>query len=354
MRPPEPGGRRAGPGAAGVVAGLCSTVITAVIAIVAQAPMFLMFAAASLLTSIGLWAVGSVGAARAGRRWRASRDRDVARFAIDVERQRDARWRHHLATTPAVAEAAAAATALRGDVWCRRGDHDDAFRVSLGWGPVDWTVALAGGAPGAELAGVVAAAGHFDDAPVGADARPRRGGGDRGILRRVGRPRRCSCRLATWVGPADLHVVVIVDAPQEWDWCRWLPHTAGHDGPAVVAADDADGVAAVLARAADTADRHVLVVTDRADLLAVRTGTLRRFLASPIAPVPWWPSSGLRTWRRRCAAASSRSARSGWPAGGPTPPPTPTRCRVHAAGVTVATAGVGGQEPGRSQRSRGR
>ena len=337
VRPPEPGGRRAGPGAAGVVAGLCSTVITAVIAIVAQAPMFLMFAAASLLTSIGLWAVGSVGAARAGRRWRASRDRDVARFAIDVERQRDARWRHHLATTPAVAEAAAAATALRGDVWCRRGDHDDAFRVSLGWGPVDWTVALAGGAPGAELAGVVAAAGHFDDAPVGADVGPGAavaiGGSCAASVARA-----LLVQAATWVGPADLHVVAIVDAPQEWDWCRWLPHTAGHDGPAVVAADDADGVAAVLASAADTADRHVLVVTDRADLLAVRTGTLRRFLASPIAPAVVavvGPADVAPAMCRSVLEVGSIGMARWWLDAAADAHPMP----VHAAGVTVATAG---------------
>ncbi len=326
IRTPEPGGRRAGPGLAGIVAGLCSTLVTGVIAVVARAPMFLMFAGASLLTSIGLWAVGSVGAARDGRRWRTRRDHDVARFATDVERQREARWRHHLATTPAVAEAAAAAGAFRGDVWCRRRDHDDVFRVSLGWGPVDWAVMLEGGAPpGPELAATVTAAGHFEDAPVAFDVGPGAAvaisGSDAASLARA-----VLVQVATWVGPADLLVVVIADAPADWEWCRWLPHSAGHDGPAVVAADDTDDMAAALARAADAADRHVIVVTDRADLLAVRTGALRRFLASPIAPAVSL-SSGRGRQRRRCAAASSRSARSGWPAGGRMRPPTPTRRR---------------------------
>jgi DNA segregation ATPase FtsK/SpoIIIE, S-DNA-T family len=252
--------------------------------VVARAPMFLVFAGASLVTSIGLWAMGSVGAVRDGRRWRATRDRDVARFATAVERQRDARWRFHLATTPGVAEATAAAGALRGDVWSRRREHQDAYRVSLGWGPVEWTVALAGGDPlGTELVSMVAAAGQFDDAPVGADVGP-------GAALAIGGPgatavaRAVLVQVATWVGPADLAVVVIVDAPGEWDWCRWLPHTAALDGPAVVAADDTEATAAVLAGVAEAADRHVLVVTDRADLLAVRTGPLRRFLAAPGHP----------------------------------------------------------------------
>ncbi len=337
VRMPEPGGRRAGPGLAGIVAGLCSTVITGVVAIVARAPMFLIFAGASLVTSIGLWAVGSLGAARDGRRWRASRDRDVARFAADVARQREARWRHHLATTPGVAEAATAAATLRSDVWCRRRDHADAFRVSLGWGPVDWTVAVAGVAvPGTELAGTVAAAGHFEDAPVGADlglgAALAIGGTAAASLARA-----VLVQVATWVGPADLLVVVIVDDPAGWDWCRWLPHTAGPDGPAVVAADDADGVAAALAWAADAADRHVLVVTDRTDLLAVRTGALRRFLASPITPAVvavLGPADGAPAMCRSILEVGSIGVARWWPDAAADAHPTP----VHAAGISVSVA----------------
>ena len=88
-------------------------------------------------------------------------------------------------------------------------------------------------------------------------------------------------QLVTWLGPADLHVVVVVERPDAWDWCRWLPHAAGIGDPDVVAADDAERLAAMLAGAGDPPGRHVVVVTDRADLLAVRTGALRRFLGGP-------------------------------------------------------------------------
>jgi S-DNA-T family DNA segregation ATPase FtsK/SpoIIIE len=278
--PPEPGARALRPGVTGVLTALLTCGGTVVVAVLLRSPMFLVFGAVALVAAIALWVVGMVGAARDGRRWRASRDRDVAAFAVAVERQREARWRHHLATIPGVAEAIAAATTLRADVWSRRPGHGDAFLVAVGWGPVQWSVAVAspdGLAP--ELAAAVSAAGRFDDALVPLDVGAGAaiafvGPGADAVARAV------VVQLATWMGPADVHVVAIVDEPDRWDWCRWLPHSAGPGGPDVVGADDAETVATTLAAAGEGSGRHVVVVTDRADLLARRTGALRRFLGS--------------------------------------------------------------------------
>jgi DNA segregation ATPase FtsK/SpoIIIE, S-DNA-T family len=286
---PAADARRLRPSAAGVLAALFTTVGTVAAAVLMRSPMFLVFGAAALLAATGMWAVGTLGAARDGRRVRATRDRDVAAFATAVERQREARWRHHLATTAGLPEAIAAATTLRSDVWSRRPAHGDAFHVAIGWGIVEWPVAVDRGPGGdplpPELGALVAAAGRFDDAPVALDLGPGAalavtGPGSAAVARAV------VVQLTTWVGPADLRVVAVVDDPGAWDWCGWLPHAAGPEGWAVVAADDADAVSAALVGSGIAGGRHVVVVTDRADLLAHRTGALRRFLgAAPSAAV---------------------------------------------------------------------
>ncbi len=278
--PPQSSSRALRPSAAGILAALFTTLGTLAVAVLLRSPMFLVFGAVALVAAIAMWAVGTISAARDGRRWRATRDRDVAAFATAVQRQREARWRHHLAATPGVAEAIAAATTLRGDVWSRRLGHDDVFRVAVGWGPVEWSVVVASpDALAPELSAVVAAAGRFDDALVPADL------GAGAAIALAGRgadtvARALVVQVATWVGPADVRLVAIVDDPEGWDWCRWLPHATGLGRPDVVNADDADAVAATLGAADDGSGRHVIVVTDRADLLAQRTGALRRFLGA--------------------------------------------------------------------------
>ena len=105
-------------------------------------------------------------------------------------------WRRHrVSPRPQRRPGACAATS-----GARRGAHPDAFRVSLGWGPVGWTVAVAGGdPPGPEVAGIVGAAGPFDDAPVAADVGP-------GSAMAIGGPgavsvaRAVIAQVVTWVG----------------------------------------------------------------------------------------------------------------------------------------------------------
>ena len=221
------------------------------IAVVMGSPMFLLFGAVGVLASVGMWLAGRIGAARDGRRAGARRAGDVAAFAAAVEEQRAARWLHHVAVNPGVAEAITAGSTLRADVWSRRLDHDDAFRVTLGWGTGGlgrrWSTGGGARVP-PELAGIVAAAGRFDDAAVPADLGPGAalavgGPGARAVVRSL------VVQLATWVGPADWRVVVVADDPTRWDWCRWLPHAAA-GRPMSSSADDLDAVAATLSSAA--------------------------------------------------------------------------------------------------------
>ncbi len=273
------------PSPIGLIATGTSLAGSVAIAVVMGSPIYLLFGAMAVLAAVGMFVAGRIGAFRDGRRAGATRDRDVAAFTTAVREQREERWRHHVATSPSLAEAIVAATTVRADVWARRADHDDAFRVTLGWGPVEWAVVLDAGGPGrppdvpTELASIVAVAERFDDAAVGADLGPGAavavaGTAATAVVTSI------VVQLATWVGPADWRLVVVADDADAWDWCRWLPHAAGAERPRVVDADDADVVAAVLGRLDDGDTRHVVVVTDRADVLAQRTGPLRRFVAA--------------------------------------------------------------------------
>ncbi len=271
--PPIPAPSTAGSsgraGAAGLLAAAFTAAGSVVVAVVMGSPMFLVLGLVGVLASAGMWLAGRIGAAREGRRSRAGRARDVAAFAAAVAEQRAAWLRHHLATTPGVADAVTAATTLSAGVWSRRSEHGDASRVTLGWGPGTWEVPIEGDARPPELEAIVAAATRFDDVPVAADlgagaALAVRGETANAVVRAL------IVQLATWSGPADWNLVVVTLDAAAWDWCRWLPHAA--------VVDDADEVAAALARLDD--GRHVVVVTDRPELLVQRTGALRRFLGA--------------------------------------------------------------------------
>ena len=326
----------------GMTAAVCTMVGSVVVALVMRSPLFLLLGAVGLFASVGMWVAGRVGAVRDGRRAGAVHRREMAAFSSAVTAQRLARWQQHLATTPPVAEAIVAATTTRADVWERRGDHVDAFRVMLGWGPVTWEVAL-DGSPGevgtwaaAELASVVAAAEQFADAPVpvelGADAALAVAGPTAAsVVRSV------IIQLATWTGPADWRLVAVVDDPPSWDWCRWLPHGPA-DMASVLSADDADAQAATLLQDDDPDGRHVVVVTDRPDLVAQRTGALRRFLgaARSAALVVQVPAGDAVPAMCRSVLEIGSIGRARWWADISVAARSDT---VHAAGVTMAEAG---------------
>ena len=152
------------------------------------------------------------------------------------------------------------------------------------------------------------ATGLLDDVPVTTDLGPGRAVaivGDHGAAV----ARSLLVQLAALTGPADWRLVVVADDPGEWEWAAWLPARVVR-GRLRPRSDDRRSrrrsrLAAVLARLDDGDGRHVVVVTDRPDVLSTRTGALRRYLASaPSVAVV----AVVRTRRRRAAAVPQRAA----------------------------------------------
>ncbi|MGH9138323.1 MAG: FtsK/SpoIIIE domain-containing protein, partial [Acidimicrobiales bacterium] len=273
----------------GMITALLSVVGGVVMAFVFGHPMFLMFSAIGFLGAIGTRVSGRLSDRKARRRNAVDSRRERERFASEAAAQHDARLRYHLATAPTVSEALTTALRHGGSLWIRRSDHPDAFAVSLGWGTVPWSLRVAG-APGAGAAGlsdemeaVIARADQLADVPVVTDLGPGQ------LIALVGHhadavARSLLVQLATLTGPADWRLVVVADEPADWDWCGWLPHaSAGPSSGAasmVIAAGETERLTDVLGRLDDGDDRHVVVVTDRPDLLATRTGPLRRYLGT--------------------------------------------------------------------------
>ena len=196
--------------------------------------------------------------------------------------------------------------------------------------------AVDAGTSPAELAGVVAAAERFDDAAVPVDLGPgaalavggRRRAGGRPLARRPARDVGRSGRLAPRRRRRRPGVVGLVPVAA----ARRRPAA----GPSVVGGRRRRAASPRRsARLHDGDARHVVVVTDRPDLLAQRTGPLRRFLgAAPSVAVVVVARPGRRRAGDVPQRARDRLDRAR-PAGGRTPSLAHRPEPVHAAGVDV-------------------
>jgi S-DNA-T family DNA segregation ATPase FtsK/SpoIIIE len=271
----------------GMLAAVMSVLAGGVMAVVLGHAMFLMFSALGFLVAVGTRISGRLSDRKARRQNAVESRRERERFASEARAQQDARLAYHMATAPKISDALTTACRHGGDLWIRRGDHPDAFAVSLGWGTVSWTLSVAGsvgaGRLSEEMEAEIAKAEQLVDVPVVTDLGPGRS------IALVGHradavARSLLVQLAALTGPADWRLVVVADEPADWDWCGWLPHaSAGLNSgaaPMVVAGGDVERLTDVLGRLDDGDDRHVVVLTDRPDLLATRTGPLRRFLGT--------------------------------------------------------------------------
>jgi len=272
----------------GLLAAALAVLGGVVVAVVLRNPMFLVFSAVGLLVALGSRFGGRVDDRKQRRRLAVDARCDLQRFAAMVDRQRREHLVTHRAAATTIESTLAALETISDSVWSRRCAHGDSFSVTLGWGEGTWTVRLGPGSPGPEAEAIVTAAQRLDDEPVLTDLGPTQalavvGGHGAAIARAL------VVQLATWTGPADWRLLVIADDVADWAWCRWLPHaTATATAPMgvarrrslVVAADDAAEVTEALRSLDDGDERHVLVVTDRMDLLATRTGPLRRYLGA--------------------------------------------------------------------------
>ena len=225
-------------------------------------PLLAAMSAIGAAVAVALWTVAWIRHRRDVRRherWRAEQD--------GVRRRADEHRRSHLADVlrrahPGAVGARRVLEQAPVDVWQRRPGHGDAFAVVLGHG----TAPLRGG-------GVVT---QLDDVPLVVDAGPGArvaccGPWAEACLRSL------LVQLATTTGPADWQVLVVTDHRRRWSWLDGLPHLlVADDGGA--AHDDAALAAAVSGGSWPAPGRHLLVVTDDEEAVAVRTSALRRLL----------------------------------------------------------------------------
>src|SRR5581483_8633026 len=230
------------------------------------------------------------------------------RSLVNARRAEIARLRERL---PDPAEAVRRATAPSTQLWERRRNHDDFLQLRLGTATVDWTPPLEN-APGSfgaapepppDVATALTQLGKLPLAPVGLDLTPGNSlgvVGDRAVVRAL--LRSLVCQAAVHHGPADLRIAVLTepDRVTDWDWAKWLPHTASLDeasGRRMLASTPAEieGVLSELTAAAETAGSGfgadkpaapvTLVVIDADGLTEGRNSHARELLAGNGAPV---------------------------------------------------------------------
>jgi DNA segregation ATPase FtsK/SpoIIIE, S-DNA-T family len=250
------------------------------LAVLVHQPMFLLFGAIGAIAAFGTWGGQQIHVFRHRRRDAAARHVELARFARSVAEQREGFVEHHLANTSTPVSARRAIEGPTAELWGRRGTHPDGFAISMGEGSVAWAPVLVESSGGANLAsGDLGAMSLLAELPIVADIGPScrlavRGGADataavtRSIL----------TQLAANCGPADVRFVVVTSEPARWRWLRRLPHAATASGLVAVVAEDElfDTVTEF-----DVAPHpHLVVITDAPELLAARTGPLRRVVNS--------------------------------------------------------------------------
>ncbi|HMC80616.1 MAG TPA: FtsK/SpoIIIE domain-containing protein, partial [Acidimicrobiia bacterium] len=231
------------------------------------------------------------------------------RSLVNARRAEIARLRERL---PDPAEAVRRATAPSTHLWERRRNHDDFLQLRLGTATVDWTPPLenapgsfgAAAEPPPDVATALTQLGKLPLAPVGLDLMPGNSlgvVGDRAVVRAL--LRSLVCQAAVHHGPADLRIAVLTEPARvaDWDWAKWLPHTASLDeasGRRMLASTPAEieGVLSELTAAAPAAGSGfgtndkpagpvTLVVIDADGLTEGRNSHARELLAGAGAPV---------------------------------------------------------------------
>ncbi len=120
---------------------------------------------------------------------------------------------------------------LDGRLWERRPHHDDAMALAVGTACVAWAPELTAGyeGPAAVVHDLVRELGVLHDVPVAVALSPGHVVGLAGgasVRRAVAR----SLLLQAVVlhGPSDVRLAIVTDDPEQWDWCKWLPHVVAN------------------------------------------------------------------------------------------------------------------------------
>ena len=214
--------------AAGVVLPL---VVAGVLVVVTGNWAFAALTALSPCTAVASWWMTRRSSRRTGRGDGRRHAEELLRFAVVLQQTRSRCDGEVARRCLDVAEVGRRVHGPAATLWERRLDHADAARVRLGWAVQRWPAApvLDIGAGSATLdpaaADVVDAVEAPQDSVVELDlmAHPILGiVGDRLAAAAVARS--VVLQLTAIHGPADLDLLVVPGAEQDWAWTTWLPH----------------------------------------------------------------------------------------------------------------------------------
>lgn len=272
--------RAAGATGGGLVPTILAVAGAGAIALLLHQLMFLLFGLMGALVAVGTWVTQRTGATRSRRAAVREHERAMADFADALRTQRRSAKCVHLEITPRIDRALTMMHACSSTLWGVRAGDPDHTMVSIGIGDGSWAPSVTGldADTPPEVWSLIESAARLIDVPVqaslGADTVTAIVG-DAAIAAAVARS--MVMQLVASSGPADWQLAVVAERALEWECVAWLAHAADAHGATrmVAPADVSDLVAQIDAN--DT--RHLLVVVDRADLLAARTSALRRLMA---------------------------------------------------------------------------
>ncbi len=264
--------RDPGMSGAGVLPALVTLAVGGAVAVALGQPMLALMGAVGAFVAICTWAVGAVRAVRRRRRRGRDEAADAERRAADHAARRSAVAVHRRRAHPGLIGVYESMRGAPMWLWERRPAHGDAFTAVVGVGPVPVTIGGGGSA-------VLDAVPVVVELAVGARAAVTGAHADAVVRSLV-------LQLAVTTGPADWSLLVVSSCPDRWSWAAALPHVrltsaglVGHDAAAIAALVAEWSVqSGTTGAAGPSTDRHLLVVTDDVDEVAVRTSGVRRLL----------------------------------------------------------------------------
>ena len=265
----------------------------AVLALVFDQMMFLLFGAMGAVVAVGTWLAQRLGLVRSRRSAAAADRSEWETFVAKLAEQRDACRRSMLADSITIDRAVATIAERSSTLWDVRATDEDAYRVSIGevdgsWQPVvsglDDVVgnrppnrSSGGWGDSRDLINAIENASRLGTVPAAVSLAAGNVVAIVGDSDAFAVARSMIVQLAAASGPADWRLLVISDRTDEWQAVEWLPHLIGAERFGRIIASEA---LTDLITALDPTDpRHLLVVVDGPELLSARTSSLRRLLA---------------------------------------------------------------------------
>ena len=293
--------------ATALVPAVVTCAATAALAMALDQPMLVAMAAVGASVAGVLWALAWARHRRRVRRAAIAATERTVRVAAAAERRRLLLEVRHRLAHPGIEgtrrlldtfdtfDTLDTPDTVQRRLWERRAWHDDAFVAVVGTGTVELDAPTSDEPPAPGLLRAGSRSIVLETVPIVVDLGPGARLACTGEFAEAC-VRSMLAQLATTTGPADWLLVVVsdrADRADRWAWLRDLPHLVTTDDGDVV---HDDGAATALlssllegsspsaptisssGRADQPPMRHVVVVTDDADAVAVRTSAIRRLL----------------------------------------------------------------------------